>query len=64
MEHAWCLTILQDDQTLKGDHTMHVEKVSHKLLDDTAHRQAQGRAKEWYITFRVRVCRVEREYGF
>jgi heme-degrading monooxygenase HmoA len=28
------------------------------------HRQAQGRAKEWYQSFRVRVCRVEREYGF
>lgn len=29
-----------------------------------AHREAQSRAKEWYQTFRVRVCRVEREYGF
>jgi len=29
-----------------------------------AHRQAQGRAKDWYKAFRVRVCRVEREYGF
>jgi len=28
------------------------------------HRQAQGRAKDWYREFRVRVCRVEREYGF
>jgi len=28
------------------------------------HRQAQSRAKEWYKSFRVRVCRVEREYGF
>lgn len=28
------------------------------------HRLAQGRAKEWYRQFRVRVCRVEREYGF
>lgn len=28
------------------------------------HRQAQRRAKDWYKTFRVRVCRVEREYGF
>ena len=28
------------------------------------HRQAQSRAQEWYKTFRVRVCRVEREYGF
>lgn len=29
-----------------------------------AHRQAQSRASEWYQAFRVRVCRVEREYGF
>ena len=28
------------------------------------HRQAQSRAKDWYEMFRVRVCRVEREYGF
>ena len=28
------------------------------------HRQAQSRAKDWYRAFRVRVCRVEREYGF
>ena len=28
------------------------------------HRQAQSRAKDWYKEFRVRVCRVEREYGF
>lgn len=28
------------------------------------HRVAQGRARDWYRTFRVRVCRVEREYGF
>jgi heme-degrading monooxygenase HmoA len=28
------------------------------------HRQAQSRAKDWYERFRVRVCRVEREYGF
>ncbi len=28
------------------------------------HRQAQSRAKDWYAKFRVRVCRVEREYGF
>lgn len=32
--------------------------------ENLSHRQAQGRAKEWYETFRVRVCRVEREYGF
>ena len=28
------------------------------------HRHAQSRAKDWYTQFRVRVCRVEREYGF
>lgn len=28
------------------------------------HRQAQSRAKDWYESFRVRICRVEREYGF
>jgi len=28
------------------------------------HRAAQGRAQDWYRAFRVRVCRVEREYGF
>ncbi|MCB1874791.1 MAG: antibiotic biosynthesis monooxygenase [Chromatiales bacterium] len=28
------------------------------------HRQAQGHAREWYRHFRVRICRVEREYGF
>lgn len=28
------------------------------------HRGAQNRARDWYAKFRVRVCRVEREYGF
>jgi heme-degrading monooxygenase HmoA len=28
------------------------------------HRGAQGRAGEWYRSYRVRVCRVEREYAF
>ncbi len=32
--------------------------------ENADHRQAQGRAKDWYKSFRVRVCRVEREYGF
>ena len=36
-------------------------KAWKKNLD---HRQAQSRAKDWYQSFRVRVCRVEREYGF
>ena len=29
-----------------------------------SHRQAQTKAKDWYGSFRVRVCKVEREYGF
>ncbi len=32
--------------------------------ENVIHRQAQGRAVDWYQAFRVRVCRVEREYGF
>jgi heme-degrading monooxygenase HmoA len=28
------------------------------------HRVAQGRARDWYRAFRVRVCRVEKEYGY
>jgi heme-degrading monooxygenase HmoA len=32
--------------------------------DNPVHRDAQHRAKDWYSSFRVRVCRVEREYGF
>jgi len=28
------------------------------------HREAPRRAKEWCRSFRVRICRVEREYGF
>ena len=32
--------------------------------ENITHRQAQERAKDWYRAFRVRVCRVEREYGF
>lgn len=31
---------------------------------NTADRQAKSRAKDWYKSFRVRICRVEREYGF
>lgn len=27
------------------------------------HRLAQARGREWYADYRVRVCRVEREYG-
>ena len=29
-----------------------------------SHKQAQAHVKDWYKAFRVRVCRVEREYGF
>ena len=32
--------------------------------ENARHRQTQQRAKDWYQSFRVRVCRVEREYGF
>ena len=32
--------------------------------ENADHRYTQSRAKEWYKSFRVRVCRVEREYGF
>ena len=32
--------------------------------ENAEHRQAQNRAKEWYKAFRVRVCRVEKEYGY
>jgi heme-degrading monooxygenase HmoA len=32
--------------------------------ENATHRQAQARVKVWYSAFRVRVCRVEREYGF
>ena len=32
--------------------------------ENVLHRQAQDRAQDWYRAFRVRVCRVEREYGF
>ena len=32
--------------------------------NNAEHQQAQKKAKQWYQTFRVRVCRVEKEYGF
>jgi heme-degrading monooxygenase HmoA len=32
--------------------------------EDADHRRAQARARDWYRSFRVRICRVEREYGF
>ncbi len=32
--------------------------------EQATHRQAQQHAHDWYRSFRVRVCKVEREYGF
>lgn len=32
--------------------------------ENAAHRETQKKAKDWYSSFRVRVCRVEREYSF
>lgn len=32
--------------------------------ENLSHREAQERAGDWYRSFRVRICRVEREYGF
>jgi heme-degrading monooxygenase HmoA len=32
--------------------------------ENAEHRETQQKAKDWYSSFRVRVCRVEREYGF
>lgn len=32
--------------------------------ENAEHREAQSKAKDWYSSFRVRVCRVEKEYGF
>lgn len=32
--------------------------------ENARHRQAQSTAKDWYETFRIRVCHVEHEYGF
>ena len=32
--------------------------------ENAEHREAQKKAKDWYGSFRVRVCRVEKEYGF
>ena len=31
---------------------------------NTLHKSAMGKAKEFYKFFRVRACKVEREYGF
>jgi len=31
--------------------------------ENVSHRQAQERADDWYRSYRVRICRVEREYG-
>ncbi len=32
--------------------------------ENAEHREVQKKAKVWYSSFRVRVCRVEKEYGF
>lgn len=32
--------------------------------ENAEHRDARKHARGWYGKFRVRVCRVEREYGF
>ena len=32
--------------------------------ENAEHRETQKKAKDWYSSFRVRVCRVEKEYGF
>jgi len=32
--------------------------------ENAIHRIAQDRVTDWYRSFRVRVCRVERDYGF
>lgn len=32
--------------------------------ENAEHRETQQKAKDWYRNFRVRVCRVEKEYGF
>jgi heme-degrading monooxygenase HmoA len=32
--------------------------------ENVLHHQAQRHAKDWYTQFRVRICYVEREYGF
>ncbi|MBI3779024.1 MAG: antibiotic biosynthesis monooxygenase, partial [Gammaproteobacteria bacterium] len=32
--------------------------------ENAEHREAQHKAGDWYRKFRVRVCRVEKEYGF
>ena len=32
--------------------------------ENSAHREVQNNAKDWYRSFRVRVCRVEKEHGF
>lgn len=40
------------------------EEAIRTWKENVAHRQAQRRSRDWYSCFRVRVCRVEREYGF
>jgi heme-degrading monooxygenase HmoA len=40
------------------------EEAIRAWKENAAHRLAQARSRDWYASFRVRVCRVEREYGF
>lgn len=40
------------------------EEAIRAWKEQAAHRVAQGRARDWYRHFRVRVCRVVREYGY
>jgi heme-degrading monooxygenase HmoA len=39
------------------------EEAIRAWKENAEHRLAQERAADWYRSFRVRVCRVEREYG-
>lgn len=35
----------------------------HAWKENAVHRRARARSKDWYMSFRVRICHVEREYG-
>ena len=35
-----------------------------KWKENAEHRETQKKARDWYNSFRVRVCRVEKEHGF
>jgi len=40
------------------------EEAIRAWKEHAAHRLVQAHSRDWYASFRVRVCRVEREYGF